>query len=132
MTENTISFRYFNAATWSVWCWGVYLGVVGTGLMFFPLFLLPLFGFEPVTDVWIRMTGLLTVILGFYYVQIARYQITVFFQWKIIGHLMGVGLMMLFFLSDLAPPALLMTAATDLVAAVWTFLALRKKTQNNN
>lgn len=127
MTSRAISFKQFDPSTWSVWCWGVYLLITGLALLVFPLFLLGLMNFTPSADVWVRMTGLLSVVLGFYYIQVARYQITIFFRWKITGHLIGVALMLSFYFMQWAPSALLMTAATDLIAATWTFIALHKQ-----
>ncbi len=114
-----------SAAAKSVFAWGLYLFAVGTLFLLAPNVGLPLFGFAPATDVWIRMVALLALILGYFYVQASRAELTPLFRWKVQGHAFGVLCMLAFVVLRLAPPALLLFAAADAVGALWTWLALR-------
>ena len=115
-----------SAAAKSVFAWGLYLFAVGALFLLAPNVALPLFGFAPATDIWIRMVALLALILGYFYVRASRAELTPLFRWKVQGHAFGVLCMLVFVLLRLAPPALLLFAAADAVGAGWTWLALRQ------
>jgi hypothetical protein len=109
----------------SVIVWGIYLFVMGITFILVPQVALPLFGFPPSDEVWIRMVAMFTLILGYFYMQTARHEMRQFFYWKVHGHIFGVVCMVLFVILRLGPPNLLLLASADLIAAVWTAWALR-------
>jgi hypothetical protein len=104
---------------------GVYLASAGAGFFVAPGVVLPILGLAAPTDVWIRVVGILTVILGMYFVYCAQPEQRRFFQATVIARLMffsGVASLVLF---GLAPPLLLLFGLVDLAGAAWTQLALR-------
>ena len=48
---------------------GAYLALSGAGFFLAPGAVLPLVGLAPTSDPWIRLVGLLTVILGMYFTR---------------------------------------------------------------
>lgn len=109
----------------SVLVFGIYLIVSGLTYFSIPNMILPLVGFAPTAEFWFRVVGLLTVILGFYYVYCARQELWPFFRATLFGRaLLFVGLTTLV-LAGLADPMLIAFGAIDLVGAVWTWFALR-------
>ncbi|NJN42507.1 MAG: hypothetical protein HC811_10070, partial [Flammeovirgaceae bacterium] len=52
----------------SVYYFGFYLLVVGFGLITFPNDILALMFFEPTSEVWIRIVGVMAVNIGLYYI----------------------------------------------------------------
>jgi hypothetical protein len=106
--------------------YGIYLVVAGLGFVLIPNVLLRLFGFPATVEPWIRTTGLLAAIVGYFDIQAARHELTPFFGWSV--HARGalfvvfVGLVML----RLARPMLLLCGTIDLLSAAWTYLALRR------
>jgi hypothetical protein len=114
-------------AALSVLVWGLYLSVTGSTLVLIPAIILPLLGYPSTFDVWVRMTGLLTTVLGFYYIQAARHGMLPFFRWKIGGHAIGIFVMLSLYFGNIAPSPILLTALIDLGAALWTLSALRKE-----
>ena len=109
----------------SVFVWGIYMLVSGTTFLLIPNVVLPLLGFPPTDEIWIRGMSMLAVALGYFYVQTARHEMTPFFSWKVHGHIFGVICMVMFVILQLGPPMLLLFASADLLAAIWTWLALR-------
>lgn len=56
-------------ATISILVFGVYLVLLSAILILAPNVLLWFFGIPPTNEVWIRVAGVLALILGFYYLQ---------------------------------------------------------------
>ena len=73
----------------------------------------------------IGVNGTLLVILAFYYTQAARNELTNFFQWTAYARASVILFFIVFVLLDMAQPALILFGVIDLLAAVWTHLALR-------
>jgi hypothetical protein len=112
-------------AALSITVWGVYMIVAGLGFLLLPNTILPLIGFPTTAEVWIRVAGLLVVILGAYYFYFARNEVVPFFRVTIPGRVaFAVGVAALVGLG-LSGPSLLLFGVLDLVGAIWTWWALR-------
>ena len=109
----------------SVFVFGVYLGVLGIGLLFVPNLLLGMFFLPGTTEVWIRVVGMLTLFLGFYYTQAARKELTDFFRWTLYPRSSVILFCVIFVLLDLAKPPLILFGVVDLVGVIWTARVLR-------
>ena len=109
----------------SLFVFGIYLVALGLFLLIAPNTLITLFGLPETYDVWIRVVGMLVVLLAYYDIQAARAEATDFFRWSVGAR----GTVILFFagfvLADLVKPILLLFGGVDLAAAIWTYLALR-------
>lgn len=115
-----------NPAAKSVFVFGLYLFVVGTGLLILPNpFLAPL-GFPPAADPsWLRVLGVLVLCLATYYLIAARANLTPLIRATVF---VRVGVFVVFgalVLLQLAPKPLALLGAVDLIAALWTWTALR-------
>ena len=110
----------------SLFVFGVYLGVLGLFLLIAPNALIALFGLPETGDVWIRVVGMLVVLLAYYDIQAARKEATDFFRWSVVAR----GTVILFFagfvLANLVKPILLLFGAVDLAGAAWSHFALRQ------
>jgi hypothetical protein len=114
-----------NAPAKTVFVFGLYLVVVGLGLLIAPNATLRPLGFPPSAEVWPRIVGVLTLCLAAYYLAAARAGLTLFFRWTVavrIGVFVVCGALVLL---GVAPPPLALLGAVDLAAAIWTALALR-------
>jgi hypothetical protein len=105
---------------------GCYLLVLGMVLIVFPNALLALFGVAPTTEVWIRVTGMLVLILGAYYVLASLSELHQFIVWSIPLRASVIFFFAVFVLLGYAPAALLLFGAIDLACAAWTWVALRR------
>lgn len=109
----------------SVFVFGLYLLVLGIVLLVAPNFLLGMFFLPSTSEVWIRVVGMLVLLLGFYYTQAARKEMTDFFRWTVYVRSTVIVFFTVFVLLGLASPPLILFGAVDLLGAVWTGLALR-------
>jgi hypothetical protein len=116
---------HMSRAAISVFVWGIYMLVICFTFLFIPNIALPIFGFPTTEEIWIRGMAMLGICLGYFYIQTSRHEMTPFFRWKVHGHIFGVVCMALFAILQLARPTILLFAAADLLAGVWTWLALR-------
>ena len=110
----------------SLFVFGVYLCVLGLGLLLVPTVLLGAFGAPPTEEAWIRVVGMLVLCLSFYYVLAARSELTAFIRWTVWTRVAVIFYFVAFVLWASAPKALLLFGAVDLLAAVWTWVALRE------
>lgn len=115
-----------SSAAKSVFAWGIYMLAMGTIFLLIPNVALPLFGFPPTNEIWIRVVAVLSIALGYYYIRAARHELVQLFEWKVYAHIFGVICFVMFVILQLAPVPLLLLAGADLLAAIWTWLALRK------
>ncbi len=109
----------------SVLVFGLYLVVLGIVLLVAPNFLLRIFLLPGTTEVWIRVVGMLALILGFYCIQAARKETTDFFRWTVYARPTVIVFFAVFVLLGFASPPLILFGGVDLLGAIWTGLALR-------
>ncbi len=109
----------------SVLAHGIYLALLGVWLVTIPSLLLALLGIPDATDVWVRVTGALVFLLGYYYIQAARKEVIEFMRWTVYGRTAFMLFCIAFVLLDFAQPGLLLAGLLDLLGAAWTALALR-------
>lgn len=109
----------------SVFVFGLYLIAVGAGLVAIPNTALGSLGFPPSAEVWPRVVGVLALVLAYYYLQAARRGLTAFFRWTVQARALVFVAFAALVLVGLAPTPLLALGAVDLLAAIWTGVALR-------
>lgn len=109
----------------SLFAFGVYLCGLGLILLLVPNLILRVFGVPPTNEVWIRINGMLVLCLSFYYVQAARNGLTIFIRWTVWARVAVIFYFTAFVLLVSAPRALLLFGLIDLLAALWTWSALK-------
>ncbi len=112
----------------SVFIFGIYLALLGLGLVLVPDALLTLFGFKPTTEVWIRIVGLLLIIISYYDVMATRTRTTTFYRWTVVARIFSFLFLAVIVVLGLAQPMLLLFGFVDLAGATWTMIALRSNT----
>lgn len=110
----------------SVNLFGWYILVVGTALLVSPNTLLGLFALGATTEVWIRVVGMLVVILGVYYRTAAAAELTPFFIATVLGRASVPVFFLVFVLAGWVGWPLLLFGAIDAAGALWTWKALRQ------
>lgn len=109
----------------SVFVFAVYLAILGVTLIVVPNLLLAIFGIPPTAEVWIRIVGVLVLILAYYYIQAARKEMIDFFRATVSARASVIVFFSVFTLLGFVKPVLILFGAVDLAGAIWTALTLR-------
>ena len=116
----------------SVGVFSIYLFVLGAVLVLIPNVLLSIFMIPSTNEVWIRVVGMLVVLLGFYYFQASKNDMMRnFFQWTVYARLSVPVFFIIFVLFGLAPPMLILFGIVDAAAAIWTHISLSSEKQGS-
>ncbi len=111
----------------SVFVFGLYLLVLGIILVGAPNFLLGVFSVPRTSEAWIRVAGVLVLLLSFFDIQAARLALTEFFKLSVYARASVIIFFSAFVLLGLAPPSLILFGVVDLLGAIWTGFALRSE-----
>jgi hypothetical protein len=112
-------------AALSVFVFSIYLFALGAVLLIAPNALLLLFGLPETSEVWVRVVGMLVVILGYYYATAARNELTAFLRATVYARISVLVCFTAFVFFGFAPPVLILFGVIDALAAGWTAIALR-------
>ena len=116
----------------SLYVFGIYLVVLGIVVVTIPNVLLGIFGMPQTNEVWIRIVGVLVLVLAFYYTQAARKELTGFIILTVYTRATFILFLTAFVLLGFSSPVLILFGVADLLGALWTGTALRsdrKKSQ---
>jgi hypothetical protein len=103
----------------------VYLFVVGPVLVFAPNFLLTMFGIAPTSAVWIRVVGVIAFDLGVYVWIAARHENKPFLAASVYPRGSVFCAFVVFALTGLASPMIVLFGLIDLGGGLWTWHALQ-------
>jgi len=110
----------------SVFVWGIYAVVTGITFLLVPNLPLTMLGLGESQEVYPRLLGVAITMLGYYYLRAARQEsMTPFYAWSVHARLGLTASIIVLVLMDLAKPAMLGFAVTELAGSLWTALALR-------
>jgi hypothetical protein len=107
---------------------GFYLYATGLILLVAPNFLLATFQMPTTEEVWIRVVGVLVTAIAFYYQQIGSRNIEAMIPLTVVARIFVFLSFVAFVFLKYAPAMLLVFGVVDLLGALWTFMALKKKT----
>ena len=114
-----------SAAAKSLFVFAVYLSALGIILIAVPNILLSLFGIQPTGEVWIRVVGMLVLILAVYYVRMAKSEVTEFFWISVYVRAAVPIFFTAFVLLGYVEPVLILFGIVDLAGALWTWCELK-------
>lgn len=109
----------------SLYVFSAYLVIVGVGLLAVPNALLPLAGLPRTNESWVRIAGMIILLLASYHVQAARHEQVEYLRWSVYARSTVILFLGAFVLFGLASPAILPFGLIDLSSAIWTALELR-------
>jgi hypothetical protein len=115
MSKSALSLRVFS----------IYMLIVGAVLIADPNWMLSLFGVPETHEVWIRIVGMLMLIIGFTDFMASGNEMRLLFQWSVYARLAVTIFLIGFVVLASAPPVILIFAAIDAGGAIWTGFSLR-------
>lgn len=117
--------RKCSAAAKSVFVFGLYLGALGAGILVSPKPVFDAIGVDA-GDGWVRVVGMMLLLLGWMDVRAARAELREFFRITVEARLAVPLFFGAFVALGWAKPLLLAFAAVDVAGAAWTAHALRR------
>jgi len=108
----------------SLFVFGIYLLVLGGTLTLAPNMLLAIFNISPTTEVWIRVVGMLVILLGIYDISAAKGNWSGFIALSVPLRMSVILFLSGFVLLLEASKMLLFFGAVDFAFALWTRSAL--------
>ena len=114
-----------SSAARSVYVFGIYLIVIGGILMGSPNTLLSLLGIAPTSEPWIRILGMLVMVIGILDVACARTEQSGFFRTTVYTRTFALICFVVFAATGIAPSILILFGVIDAAGALWTYSALR-------
>jgi hypothetical protein len=113
-----------DGAVRTMYVFSTYLLAVGVLLSVGPNTLLSLVGLPETKEVWIRILGVVSILLAFYYFDAARNNSRSFFAASILGRGFSTATLVVFWATG-QPWQLLIFAGVELAGAIWTYTVMR-------
>lgn len=104
----------------------VYVLITALQLIFVPNMLLSMFGFEPTSEIWIKVLGMVLLSLVFVYYGIIQSGDKNILKMTIYSRLIVVVGFILLVATGQAASPLILFAGIDLGTAIWTWFELKK------
>ncbi|MCG8562867.1 MAG: hypothetical protein MI824_23960 [Hyphomicrobiales bacterium] len=110
----------------SVYLYGLYLmTAIGVPFVVMPHFALGLFGMTAGDEMWVRLAGVLSAVMGGFYVMAVHTDLTRFYGWTVPARLVSGAFLYVMAALGHVGPAIVVFATLDTVSAGLTWLALR-------
>jgi hypothetical protein len=109
----------------TLYVWSFYALVVGAALAVIPNTVLAVLGVPGTEEVWIRVLGVVIIVLALYYWDGAKNEARHFFVASLLGRGFAAAGLILLILTG-GPWQLSVFAAVELVGVAWTYSALRQ------
>ncbi len=119
-----------SAVARSLVVFGWYLAGFGALLVFIPNLLLGIFGLPPTEEVWIRVVGVLVMVIAYFNVRLGREDFLPHARLTVHARVAVLAFLTAFVLAGLVKPILILVGLIDFAGALWTAAALRKDPRN--
>lgn len=118
--------REMSAAGRSMYLFGFYVIFDGLFLVVAPQLALRVLGLGEDGVGWLRVMGMVVAFLGWYYLNLAKLEVTPFFRITTHTRMSVPFVLGAFVLAGWVPPVIIAFAIGDFAGGLWTWLALRK------
>jgi hypothetical protein len=114
-----------SAVARSLVVFGWYLAAFGAALVLVPNLVFAVFGVPPTQEVWIRVVGVMLLVVAYFHLRLAREDFLPYARVTVHARVGVFVALVAFVLAGLATPVLILVGAVDLAGALWTAAALR-------
>ncbi len=111
----------------TIWYFSFYLFVIGAVLVLAPNLMLKVFGMTPTDEVWIKVVGMLVLLIGVLYYQAAQQKLHGIYRFMAYNRVLVLLFFIAFVLLGWAEWQLMLFGGVDAAGALWTWMALRKE-----
>ncbi|MDX6611371.1 MAG: hypothetical protein QOD75_557 [Blastocatellia bacterium] len=114
-----------SAAAKTIIGWGVYLVIVGAAELIIPDLLLRWFDLPETGTAYLRIAGILFLVLSYYMFRAARAELEPFFRWTVHARAPIVFVIIVLAFLKLVPNVIVLFGLFDFIGAIATALGLR-------
>lgn len=111
----------------TIFWFSLYIFAAGVPMILAPALILQVMGFPVEGLDWIRFLGVVVLIVGYYYFNLARSNVTAFFCWSVQMRTAIVPVFIALILIFDMRPIVILFVVPDFLGALWTWNALRKE-----
>ncbi len=111
-------------AAFTIRIWAIYALLVGAALAVVPNFVLSTLGMTETEEPWIRLLGLVVIVLALYYNDGVRNEARHLFVASVLGRLFFAAALIILIITG-EPWQLVLFASVEVAGAIWTLMALR-------
>lgn len=111
----------------TIYYFSFYLFILGAALVVVPNLLLQPFGIPPTEEVWIRIVGMLILMLGVLYFNAGRLELHGLYKFMAYNRLAVLFFLIAFVLLGWAAASLIIFGVIDAASGIWTLTALKKE-----
>ncbi|PWR20563.1 hypothetical protein [Zavarzinia compransoris] len=115
------------AAARSMLWFSLYILAAGVPMVLAPALILEVLGFPNEGTDWIRFLGVVVLIVGYYYFNLARTGVTAFFCWSVQMRIAIVPVFLALILVFGMRPLYILFVVPDFLGALWTWAMLRRE-----
>jgi hypothetical protein len=109
----------------TIYVWSIYALLIGTAMAIIPNVVLSALGVAETQEVWIRVLGVVVVVLALYYWDGARNEARHLFVASLLGRGFAAAAFILLWLTG-GPWQLLIFGGAEVIGLTWTLTALRE------
>ena len=113
-----------NDTAFSLMAYGVYEGLVGLSLIFFSPLVLKLVKLSDMNHPWVKVVGILAILVAYYHYLIGYYQIEILYEFTIYGRLFFATSMIGLILTQSVPFRVWPFAVASYLGCLWTYVCL--------
>ena len=113
-----------DATAFSIYAFGIYEMMAGLGFLAIPNLILSFLSMEKTTAPWIRVVGILAIIIGYYHFMIGQLTIEVLYWPTIFVRITFIILLILLVLTKKAPKKIILFGVVSLLSTIWTYWTL--------
>ncbi len=111
----------------TIYYFSFYLFILGAALVVVPNLLLQPFGIPPTEEVWIRIVGMLILMLGVLYFNAAKLQLHGLYKFMAYNRIAVLFFLIAFVLLGWTVAPLIIFGVIDAASGIWTLSELRKE-----
>lgn len=113
-----------DATAFSIYAFGTYEIMAGLGFLAFPNSILSFLRMEKSIEPWIRIVGILAILIGYYHFMIGRLGINDLYWPTIYARILFIVLLALLVLAKKAPKKIILFGIASLLSTIWTYWTL--------
>ena len=113
-----------DATAFSIYAFGIYEIMAGLGFLAFPNSILSFLRIEKTLEPWIRIVGILAILIGYYHFMIGRLGIYDLYWPSIYVRIVFMLLLALLVLTKRAPKKIILFGVASLLSTIWTYATL--------